>query len=140
MFSVLSVIRSTTSNMFALFLYFYSTFFIYCSFFFFFFFFLYFFLLFFFFFFQAEDGIRDRNVTGVQTCALPISICKIIICKAHLTRYIYYYSLPGTCTYCIPAVDGTLPNTLFIALLCCLFRSEERRVGKECRSRLAPYQ
>src|SRR5437868_12074973 len=30
-------------------------------------------LLKFFFFFQAEDGIRDRNVTGVQTCALPIS-------------------------------------------------------------------
>src|SRR5699024_9108836 len=28
------------------------------------------------FFFQAEDGIRDRNVTGVQTCALPISIKK----------------------------------------------------------------
>src|SRR5207249_7654605 len=28
--------------------------------------------IFFFFFFQAEDGIRDRNVTGVQTCALPI--------------------------------------------------------------------
>src|SRR5437667_8971652 len=27
----------------------------------------------FFFFFQAEDGIRDRDVTGVQTCALPIS-------------------------------------------------------------------
>src|SRR5699024_11559257 len=26
------------------------------------------------FFFQAEDGIRDRNVTGVQTCALPISL------------------------------------------------------------------
>src|SRR5699024_12122051 len=30
-----------------------------------------------FFFFQAEDGIRDRNVTGVQTCALPIS-CKSV--------------------------------------------------------------
>src|SRR5699024_1517232 len=29
------------------------------------------------FFFQAEDGIRDRNVTGVQTCALPISIFKL---------------------------------------------------------------
>src|SRR5699024_12007404 len=28
--------------------------------------------LFLYFFFQAEDGIRDRNVTGVQTCALPI--------------------------------------------------------------------
>src|SRR3989441_3014854 len=37
---------------------------------------LYFFILlimFFFFFFQAEDGIRDKLVTGVQTCALPIS-------------------------------------------------------------------
>src|SRR2546427_9029240 len=32
-------------------------------------------LLFFFFFFQAEDGIRDLTVTGVQTCALPISGC-----------------------------------------------------------------
>src|SRR3989441_6130188 len=32
------------------------------------------FRLFFFFFFQAEDGIRDKLVTGVQTCALPISI------------------------------------------------------------------
>src|SRR2546430_8560730 len=30
-------------------------------------------ILFFFFFFQAEDGIRDLTVTGVQTCALPIS-------------------------------------------------------------------
>src|SRR5699024_11886494 len=29
-----------------------------------------------FFFYQAEDGIRDRNVTGVQTCALPISFRK----------------------------------------------------------------
>src|SRR5438034_7518963 len=37
---------------------------------------LYFFFLFFyfFFFFQAEDGIRDHCVTGVQTCALPISV------------------------------------------------------------------
>src|SRR5437867_10304649 len=47
------------------------------SFFFYFFYFFYFFTLsfFFFFFFQAEDGIRDRTVTGVQTCALPISAC-----------------------------------------------------------------
>src|SRR5690348_17480571 len=35
-------------------------------------FFLFFFFFFFFFFFQAEDGIRDGRVTGVQTCALPI--------------------------------------------------------------------
>src|SRR2546430_8900049 len=33
-----------------------------------------------FFFFQAEDGIRVLTVTGVQTCALPISIAKVI-CK-----------------------------------------------------------
>ena len=32
-----------------------------------------------FFFFQAEDGIRDRLVTGVQTCALPISCLKVIV-------------------------------------------------------------
>src|SRR2546425_4336944 len=31
-------------------------------------------VLFYFFFFQAEDGIRDKLVTGVQTCALPISV------------------------------------------------------------------
>src|SRR5699024_1537338 len=35
---------------------------------------LYHLIWFYFFFFQAEDGIRDRNVTGVQTCALPIYI------------------------------------------------------------------
>src|SRR5438067_2603039 len=35
------------------------------------------------FFFQAEDGIRDRNVTGVQTCALPISDARWL---AHLLR------------------------------------------------------
>src|SRR5437016_6982437 len=44
----------------------------YISVFFFFFFLLLFLLFFFFFFFQAEDGIRDWSVTGVQTCALPI--------------------------------------------------------------------
>mgnify|MGYP002527257127 CR=1 FL=1 len=32
------------------------------------------------FFFQAEDGIRDRLVTGVQTCALPISLITLTIC------------------------------------------------------------
>ena len=35
-------------------------------------------VMFFFFFFQAEDGIRDYKVTGVQTCALPICILQII--------------------------------------------------------------
>src|SRR5437773_11404860 len=36
------------------------------------------FLSFFFFFFQAEDGIRDRDVTGVQTCALPIFFHRLV--------------------------------------------------------------
>ena len=34
----------------------------------------------FFFFFQAEDGIRDYKVTGVQTCALPICIASVWMC------------------------------------------------------------
>src|SRR5256885_3655200 len=46
--------------------------------------------LFFFFFFQAEDGIRDYKVTGVQTCALPISsgapIEEMNCVRAHLSR------------------------------------------------------
>src|SRR5690349_23454973 len=45
--------------------------------------------LFFFFFFQAEDGIRDLYVTGVQTCALPISA------SAHRTTV---PALPGSRT------------------------------------------
>ena len=37
-----------------------------------------FFVFFFVFFFQAEDGIRDTSVTGVQTCALPILVMVIV--------------------------------------------------------------
>src|SRR2546425_12893321 len=36
------------------------------------------FVYFFFFFFQAEDGIRDKLVTGVQTCALPIFLASAL--------------------------------------------------------------
>src|SRR5260370_29763105 len=36
-----------------------------------------------FFFFQAEDGIRDSSVTGVQTCALPISNLLVLTPRAH---------------------------------------------------------
>src|SRR5437762_7871681 len=39
------------------------------------------------FFFQAEDGIRDTSVTGVQTCALPISP---LLGKAPLTNDVYF--------------------------------------------------
>src|SRR5690349_22511016 len=46
-------------------------------------FFFFFFFLFFFFFFQAEDGIRDLYVTGVQTCALPISAAAAVFRARH---------------------------------------------------------
>src|SRR2546430_6430040 len=49
-------------------------------------------LFFFFFFFQAEDGIRDLTVTGVQTCALPISCTSrngcIRTCRMYCSRLI----------------------------------------------------
>src|SRR5258707_10896525 len=74
---------------------------------------------FFFFFFQAEDGIRDIGVTGVQTCALPIS--------SDLTPSILV-ALPS------PNWIGSIPWEAKPEP-----RSEERRVGKECRSRWSPY-
>src|SRR5699024_11945349 len=56
-----------------------------------------------FFFFQAEDGIRDRNVTGVQTCALPISpTSKLLLIFISLT-FTYSDSLSG----CMMTHSGT---------------------------------
>src|SRR5687768_18200827 len=43
--------------------------------------------MFFFFFFQAEDGIRDVAVTGVQTCALPILVRTSTFCKLASTQH-----------------------------------------------------
>src|SRR5262249_58919681 len=77
-------------------------------------------VLFFFFFFQAEDGIRDWSVTGVQTCALPIS------------------SAPRPGAVAIATIVAELSSgPTGIGWFMC--RSEERRVGKECRSRWSPY-
>src|SRR3712207_7141822 len=82
------------------------------------------------FFFQAEDGIRDIGVTGVQTCALPIYV-------------------DGEADADLVDVAEALGA---VGLIACLGeagekdgdddgddRSEERRVGKECRSRWSPY-
>src|SRR5690606_40436219 len=74
---------------------------------------------FFFFFFQAEDGIRDFHVTGVQTCALPISRMFAIITPLAFLLVVLVMIAPKF-------VSGA-PE-----------RSEERRVGKECRSRWSP--
>src|SRR5471032_3565303 len=75
--------------------------FFFLFFFFFFFFFNFFFFFYFFFFFQAEDGIRDRDVTGVQTCALPISARGP---KPALTaeRVVSFPDKPFAKTYAIP--------------------------------------
>src|SRR3712207_8354535 len=90
------------------------------------------------FFFQAEDGIRDIGVTGVQTCALPI-----------------WTDIPGwrprndSTSASSRHADGALnvpsaTEPLRIdanspTLAAASSRSEERRVGKECRSRWSPY-
>src|SRR3990167_10363459 len=50
---------------------------------------------FFWFFFQAEDGIRDLTVTGVQTCALPISTASRSSCRPAAFRYSETTWLPG---------------------------------------------
>src|SRR5437879_13373256 len=73
-----------------------------------------------FFFFQAEDGIRDTSVTGVQTCALPIPL--------RLERRVprLQGDRDGPCAG-RGGGGGGEP------------RSEERRVGKECRSRWSAY-
>src|SRR5207248_4696834 len=94
---------------------------------------------FFFFFFQAEDGIRDRTVTGVQTCALPIyeaagiagagftdqpAKARTILRGDNLARYARVMNRGH--------VDQEAAGQLH--------RSEERRVGKEGRSRWSRYQ
>src|SRR5437667_8147181 len=99
--------------------------------------------VFIFFFFQAEDGIRDRDVTGVQTCALPIyEPCG--------------HAAGGRCPSPSPRGGPETPRgrrrrergdaegkrglpSRPIRPRQRGHRSEERRVGKECRSRWAPY-
>src|SRR5690349_23646752 len=76
------------------------------------------------FFFQAEDGIRDLYVTGVQTCALPILVGGTDSGRAAAD---VAPRSPVACDRCRP------PGAACIGV-----RSEERRVGKECRSRRPP--
>src|SRR5690349_23936170 len=94
----------------------------------------------FFFFFQAEDGIRDLYVTGVQTCALPISADLRHLYLGHLSREC---NKPELAHRVIAERLQSIGATHVCAKLTSQFtpcpRSEERRVGKECRSRWSPY-
>src|SRR2546421_5997580 len=97
-------------------------------------------VLFFFFFFQAEDGIRDLIVTGVQTCALPICPrgarsgldSRHVVARAHRRDPRRPACRLGGGT----AARVRLERPPLLGLRP---RSEERRVGKECRSRWSPY-
>src|SRR5690349_23752659 len=92
---------------------------------------------FFFFFFQAEDGIRDLYVTGVQTCALPISLYVAFGNNG-------FFNIPGgVALHNGDKLDyaGLLKGPLYqgtVEFWLKENRSEERRVGKECRSRWSP--
>src|SRR5260370_40247995 len=65
------------------------------------------FIIFFFFFFQAEDGIRDSSVTGVQTCALPICISPVT--QASLQGEIHQSERLAGQVGCRPAVTPDHP-------------------------------
>src|SRR5256885_4621061 len=93
----------------------------------------------FFFFFQAEDGIRDYKVTGVQTCALPIFEVRYSLCDAAAPRRGVHredalWLRPERSSGSRTRDSGSSPR-----LMAWSTRSEERRVGKECRSRWSPY-
>src|SRR5689334_23610334 len=95
-----------------------------------------------FFFFQAEDGIRDGTVTGVQTCALPIYDLVLLRAAVEDDELVvpgadadaagsgHEGSVGGRCEAERELVEA---RALVLGQ-----RSEERRVGKECRSRGSP--
>src|SRR5438046_6061649 len=97
------------------------------------------------FFFQAEDGIRDWSVTGVQTCALPILhieqgpvlesmnrsagvVLGTFGLERNMVRFVGQAAHSGSTTI-------AMRRDAFLAAAATALRSEERRVGKECRAR-----
>src|SRR5437764_7444638 len=94
-----------------------------------------------FFFFQAEDGIRDTSVTGVQTCALPIWARHSVRAAALSKNPPVFRACPGKrrarsdAPY--PADESGGGAALRRSVTTRLTRSEERRVGKECTCRVS---
>src|SRR5207302_7245856 len=96
---------------------------------------------------QAEDGIRDFHVTGVQTCALPIFI--LIMAAASFAVILDFSKFGMAIAAMIRMIATTISNSMSENPSCRCFisrlspstnhfhgytRSEERRVGKEWRS------
>src|SRR5205085_6045749 len=100
-------------------------------------------------FFQAEDGIRDLTVTGVQTCALPIWIPTEAL-RGELAEKWEWKQNPLQLIITLrkgvmfPEKAGVMKSRELVAddviyaFKRLSTRSEERRVGKECRSRWWP--
>src|SRR5258708_30968399 len=102
-------------------------------------------VLYFCFFLQAEDGIRDDLVTGVQTCALPISRWLVTCPPLPMNPMAGPAETAVGISQTSEAAENARTRTRRIASFLESFvfdvreRSEERRVGKECRSRWSPY-
>src|SRR5688572_31061664 len=82
----------------------------------------------FFFFFQAEDGIRDLTVTGVQTCALPIYERPVVLAHEATLTQVLFNLVSNALKFVAPDVRPLVrlraeEQGQFV-------RSEERRVGK----------
>src|SRR2546429_7394429 len=97
-------------------------------------------IVFIFLFLQAEDGIRDVAVTGVQTCALPISNKASVRAEVVARYMVSSPSALGRYEARRPVEQALGPLGSFVRTdRVPRHRSEERRVGKECRSRWSPY-
>src|SRR5437588_10810336 len=92
-----------------------------------------------FFFFQAEDGIRDHCVTGVQTCALPISLFRRGDATLRGAGPCLQPDRPEGGGWSSDDYLGTgnaaSESRVSPSCIASARRSEERRVGKECRCR-----
>src|SRR5205085_8010143 len=97
-------------------------------------------------FFQAEDGIRDLTVNGVQTCALPICPVERMVHERQVAgrELADMREMVGALIFeqgrqqqrprvVIETVPVVVPRDIEDRML--QQRSEERRVGKECRAR-----
>src|SRR5690606_40209695 len=93
-----------------------------------------------FFFFQAEDGIRDFHVTGVQTCALPIWAVRGFSGRPEHAGWLWSLVLLATALIWLfsawwPHYSARVMLVSAVGMVgLALIRSEERRVGKEGRT------